>query len=82
MCVREAEKVLGTVFEDLHQSVLNLESLLKCLIMAEIFAVDKERARFSCEGARRRVVREGQVGRTVDLRKAILLLYMVCVHLP
>ena len=42
MCVRKAEKVLGAVFEDLHQSVLNLESLLECLVMTEIFAVDKE----------------------------------------
>jgi hypothetical protein len=42
MCVRESEKVLGAVFEDLHQSVLNLETLLECLVMTEIFAVDKE----------------------------------------
>ena len=77
MCVREAEKVLGAVFEDLHQSVLNLETLLECLVMTEIFTVNKERAGFSCQGARRRVVRKGQIGRAIDLRKAIFLLNMV-----
>ena len=40
--IREAEEVLGAVFEDLHQSVLNLESLLECFVVTEIFAVDKE----------------------------------------
>jgi hypothetical protein len=80
--VREAKEVLGAVFEDLHQSVFNLESLLECFVVSEIFAVDEERAGFSCKSARRRVVRQSQVGSTVDLRKAIFLLYMVSVQLP
>lgn len=54
--VREAEEVLGAVFEDLHQSVLYFESLLERFVVTEIFAVDEERTGFSCKSARRRVV--------------------------